>query len=135
MLTRFRKMPAEQAIRSINVTLNRFTTGWRILISSGGEVTMTLTLLGHCAPLSYGARLRSYHECSGNCSRMKTSLSYSFFFLEEMPKTAEIIPFEQKLEWSDDEVWQLRDGLLWHSLRVLADGRAGAEIKGRRWGG
>lgn len=24
---------------------------------------------------------------------------------------------------------KLRDGLLWHSLRVLADGRAGAEIK------
>lgn len=59
----------------------------------------------------------------------ESQLELQLFFLEEMPKTAEIIPFEQKLEWSDDEVWQLRDGLLWHSLRVLVDGRAGAEIK------
>ena len=52
----------------------------------------------------------------------ESQLELQLFFLEEMPKTAEIIPFEQKLEWSDDEVWQLRDGLLWHSLRVLAAG-------------
>ncbi|EKS7763350.1 topoisomerase II [Edwardsiella ictaluri] len=43
--------------------------------------------------------------------------------------TADILPFENKLEWLDDEVKQLREGLLWHSLRVLADGRAGREIK------
>ena len=44
-------------------------------------------------------------------------------------KTPETWSFLRADQQSDDEVWQLRDGLLWHSLRVLADGRAGAEIK------
>ncbi|MDF4331509.1 topoisomerase II [Vibrio parahaemolyticus] len=59
----------------------------------------------------------------------ETQLELPLFFLDEEPKTAEVIPFEPKPEWTDDEVRQLRDGLLWHSLRVLADGRAGSEIK------
>ncbi|GKR31210.1 hypothetical protein KAM470_12830 [Aeromonas caviae] len=56
-------------------------------------------------------------------------LELPLFFLDEEPKTAEVIPFEPKPAWNDDEVRLLRDGLLWHSLRVLADGRAGSEIK------
>ncbi|HFU9990326.1 TPA: hypothetical protein ACH7RP_003925 [Escherichia coli] len=59
----------------------------------------------------------------------ENQLELPLFFLDEEPKTAEVIPFEPKPEWTDDEVRQLRDGLLWHSLRVLADGRAGSEIK------
>lgn len=59
----------------------------------------------------------------------ENQLELPLFFLDEEPKTAEVILFEPKPEWTDDEVRQLRDGLLWHSLRVLADGRAGSEIK------
>ena len=59
----------------------------------------------------------------------ESQLELPLFFLDEEPKTAEVIPFEPRLEWSDDEVKQLRYGLLWHSLRGLADGRAGTEIK------
>ncbi|HGG1093784.1 TPA: hypothetical protein ACNH3R_004645 [Serratia marcescens] len=51
----------------------------------------------------------------------ENQLELPLFFLDEEPKTAEVIPFEPKPEWTDDEVRQLRDGLLWHSLRVLAD--------------
>ncbi|EGQ7672326.1 topoisomerase II [Vibrio cholerae] len=62
-------------------------------------------------------------------TQKESQLELPLFFLDEEPKTAEVIPFEPRLEWSDDEVKQLRYGLLWHSLRVLADGRAGTEIK------
>ena len=65
----------------------------------------------------------------GEMIQKENQLELPLFFLDEEPKTAEVIPFEPKPEWTDDEVRQLRDGLLWHSLRVLADGRAGSEIK------
>ncbi|ECU8224415.1 TPA: topoisomerase II [Salmonella enterica] len=59
----------------------------------------------------------------------ENQLELPLFFLDEVPKTVEVIPLESKSEWTDDEIRQLRDELLWHSLRILADGRAGSEIK------
>lgn len=56
-------------------------------------------------------------------------LELDFFGSPEPAYTAEIIPFEPRLEWSEQAIMDLREGFLWHSLRVLADGRAGEGIK------
>lgn len=54
---------------------------------------------------------------------VKPQLELPLFFTEE-PTTAQIIPLEKPLEWTDANIEQLRKRLLWHSLRLLADGRA-----------
>lgn len=56
-------------------------------------------------------------------------LELDFSGSSEPAHTAEVIPFEPRFEWSEQAITDLREGLLWHSLRVLADGRAGEGIK------
>lgn len=56
-------------------------------------------------------------------------LELDLFGSPEVLRTAEIIPFEPRIEWTDIGITKLREGILWQSLRVLADGRAGGEAK------
>ena len=57
-------------------------------------------------------------------SREESQLELLFAFSEDKPK-AVVIPFESPKPWSEEGIKQLREELLWYSLRVLADGRAG----------
>jgi hypothetical protein len=59
----------------------------------------------------------------------EAQLELDIFGTYEPVKTAKIIPFKQHIEWSDSAITSLREGLLWSSLRALADGRAGKTTK------
>lgn len=58
-----------------------------------------------------------------------TQLALDFFSVSEPIQTAKVIPFGLRTEWDDSAVKSLRDSLLWHSLRILEDGRAGQTAK------
>ena len=64
-----------------------------------------------------------------------TQLELSLFAPSEQTPTALIIPFEPRVDWSDKAVTDLREGILHHSLRVLADGRVGeiAKVEAMDW--
>lgn len=56
-------------------------------------------------------------------------LELDLFVPPEQTHTAKVIPFEPRFEWDESSIFALREGLLWDSLRVLADGRAGEAAK------
>ena len=56
-------------------------------------------------------------------------LELDLFVPSEQTHTAKVIPFEPRFEWDESSIFALREGLLWDSLRVLADGRAGEAAK------
>jgi hypothetical protein len=57
-------------------------------------------------------------------------LELDLFAPPEQTRSAEIIPFDPPgPEWDEQSISALRKRLLWHNLRVLADGRAGEGIK------
>jgi hypothetical protein len=56
-------------------------------------------------------------------------LELDLFGSPEPARSADIIPFEPRFEWTEKAIEELREGFLWYSLRVLADGRAGEGIK------
>ncbi|MFC6674313.1 topoisomerase II [Marinobacterium aestuariivivens] len=61
--------------------------------------------------------------------REEVQLELDLFGSTEPSKPAKVIPFEPRFEWDEKAIFELREGLLWHSLKVLADGRAGEGIK------
>lgn len=56
-------------------------------------------------------------------------LELELFGSPEPKRSANIIPFEPRFDWDEQAIRDLREGFLWHNLRVLADGRAGEGIK------
>lgn len=62
-------------------------------------------------------------------------LELNLFVPSKQTSTALIIPFEPRIDWSDKAVSDLREGVLHHSLRVLADGRVGkvAKVEAMNW--
>ncbi|MEK6165066.1 hypothetical protein WI664_07015 [Vibrio cholerae] len=63
----------------------------------------------------------------------ENQLELPLFFLDEEPKTAEVIPFEPKPEWTDDEVRQLRDGLYGIALESLLMVELEVKSSRKRW--
>lgn len=90
---------------------------------------MTVTPLGASCPYGGMEPVKGATMRAVKILPKEYQLELPLFFQDEQPQSAQIIPFELKPDWTDIDVSQLRDRLLWHSLRVLADGRAGAEIK------
>lgn len=71
-------------------------------------------------------RLRAAVEPS---MALPLQLDLDFFAPAKESVTAKVIPFGTSVKWSEKNITDLREGILWDTLRTLADGRAGQTAK------
>lgn len=63
---------------------------------------------------------------------MGAQLAFLFEFVHEeqyQPKKADVIPFEPRIMWTDDEIDALREAVFESSLKALGDTRVGKSTK------